>query len=221
MGSGTIFLVPLPAGLPNRSRVMPGNRRSISEISGLLGSPKVGHHRVHFDPPRGRESRRNAGVMFPARVRADCGQRLAGRLDLLHDQRARDRRRPMGVRDRGTLSFLDRLVPSRARHDRQCLSGVFEHEQRYPLSGEPLQRIEGHHAAGTVEGHDRARCGTAAAPAGEERLSPLLLRVVRETVRDHERTTFDPQDGAVTSQDQRLTDLVRSHLPVRCKSKRC
>src|ERR1700730_7232929 len=43
-------------------------RRGKSEtIPGLPRSPKLSHNRVHFDPPRGRESRRNAGVRFLTR----------------------------------------------------------------------------------------------------------------------------------------------------------
>ena len=36
----------------------------------LGGSPKLGHYRVHFDPARGRKSRRNAGVDISSRVRS-------------------------------------------------------------------------------------------------------------------------------------------------------
>jgi hypothetical protein len=41
--------------------------------SWLDGESKSSHYLVHFDPPWGRESRRNAGVSFLVRVRAGSG----------------------------------------------------------------------------------------------------------------------------------------------------
>jgi len=79
MGPPTFFTIPVlrymkTCGLTHEQlamvSVVQGEWVAKKRRNQLGGSPKVAHYRVHFDPARGRKSRRNAGVDISSRVRS-------------------------------------------------------------------------------------------------------------------------------------------------------